>query len=300
MGHMNKGDQSAKRNNLVLAGLFVSIGVMIKIIVAPMLIAFIVILIVEEQVKKSEFIDQVKNIAFLILGFIIPLLLILSPFYLLFGDAFTTQVLGQHLGKTVLPWETRLGTLTRVLITENLYFFVFFSISAFFAARKPYGRGLLICILFMVFAVFFFVPRQQTNYYQINVIWMAMVCGFFPLSDVKSLNLRSWLLSVIVFLGFIILNFTIFIRFYRPRFYFPVLSLPFYSYPSFYLILLTLAAFFIALTIFIILLIKEGQFDGLKITDFVKDVLFYRKKRFFTEFQVEFMVNLYINDLGSI
>lgn len=62
MGHMNKGDQSAKRNNLVLAGLFVSIGVMIKIIVAPMLIAFIVILIVEEQVKKSEFIDQVKKL----------------------------------------------------------------------------------------------------------------------------------------------------------------------------------------------------------------------------------------------
>jgi hypothetical protein len=99
-----------------------------------------------------------------------------------------------------------------------------------------------------------------------------MVCGFFPFSEVKSLNLRSALLSVIVFLGLIILNFTIFIRFYRPRFYFPVLSLPFYSYPSFYLILLTLAALLIALTVFIVLLIKEGQFDGLKITDSVKDV----------------------------
>ncbi len=272
MGYVNKGDQSAKRNNLVLAGLFVSIGVMIKIIVAPMLLAFIVILFVEEQIKKTEFTDQVKNIAFLILGFIIPILLVFSPFYFLFGDTFTTQVLGQHLGKTVLPWETRLSTLTTVLITENLYFFVFFSISAFFAARKPYGRGLIICILFMVFAVFLFVPRQQINYYQVNVIWMAMVCGFFPFSDVKSLNLRSALLSVIVFLGLIILNFTIFIRFYHPRFYFPVLSLPFYSYPSYYLILLTLAALLIALTVFIVLLIKDGQFDGLRITDSVKEV----------------------------
>ena len=278
MGYMNKGDQSAKRNNLVLAGLFVSIGVMIKIIVAPMLLAFIVIFFVEEQIKKTELTDQVKSIAFLILGFIIPILLVFSPFYLLFGDTFTTQVLGQHLGKTVLPWETRLSTLTRALIIENLYFFVFFSISAFFAARKPYGRGLIICILFMVLAVFFLVPRQQTNYYQVNVIWMAMVCGFFPLSDVKSLNLRSVLISIIVFLGLIILNFTIFIRFYHPRFYFPVLSLPFYSYPFYYWILLTLAAFFISLTIFIVLLKKEGQFDKLKIMNSIKDLSYSRNQ----------------------
>jgi hypothetical protein len=79
-------------------------------------------------------------------------------------------------------------------------------------------------------------------------------------------------LSVIVFLGFIILNFTIFTRFYRPRFYFPVLSLPFYSYPSYYWIQLTSAAFLIALTVLIVFLIKEGQFDGLKIRNLAKNV----------------------------
>ena len=88
---------------------------------------------------------------------------------------------------------------------------------AFFAVRKPYGRGLIICILFMVFTVFMFVPRQQSNYYHIIVLWMAMVCGFFPLSDFKSLNLRSALLSVIVFLGLIILNFTFFIMFLKTK-----------------------------------------------------------------------------------
>ncbi len=123
----------------------------------------------------------------------------------------------------------------------------------------------------MVFTVFFFVPRQQSNYYQIVVLWMAMVCGFFPLSDVKSLNSRSALLSLIVFLGLIILNFTFFIMFYRPRFYFPVLSLPFYSYSSYYLILLILAAFLTFLIIFTVFLVKEGQFEGFKLSDSVKD-----------------------------
>jgi hypothetical protein len=130
----------------------------------------------------------------------------------------------------------------------------------------------------MILAVILAVPRQQINYYQINVIWMSMVCGFFPLSNGKLLNLKSALLSVITFLGLIILNFTVIIQFYRPRFYFPVLSLPFYNYPLIYWILLTLTAFFITSIIFVVLLKKEGQFDELKITDSIKDIFSSRYK----------------------
>ncbi len=280
MGNRYKGEFLANRNCAFLAGVFLSIGVTIKIIIAPILLAFIVVLVIEGQFAGVRINEQAKDLAFLLLGFIIPFLVVFSPFYLIVGNKITLQVLGQHLEKPFVSWGTRWNSLTKYIIRENLYFFVFFSLSALFGARKPYGRGLLICTLFMLFSVFLFVPRQQANYYYLSVPLMAMVCGFFPLSDFKSFNLRSTLLSVIVFFGFIILNFTIFIRFYRPRFYFPVLSLPFYSYSSYYWIQLTFVAFFIALCVFIVFLIKEGQFDGLKITDSVKDIFSSRHQIF--------------------
>ncbi|WP_287587399.1 glycosyltransferase family 39 protein, partial [Candidatus Borrarchaeum sp.] len=167
-------DAAAERNSLLLAGLFVSIGVLIKIIVAPILFAFIVILIIEGRYNGVGISNQTKNVGFLILGFIIPLLVVCSPFYLLFGDEFTKQVLGQHLEKPQRLWITRLVQIADLLILGNAYFFVFFALSVFFAIRRPYGRGLIICILVMIFSIFFFVPRAHVNYYHALILWMSM------------------------------------------------------------------------------------------------------------------------------
>lgn len=190
-----KRDFTVERNNLLLAGFFLSIGVMIKIIVAPIFFAFIAILIIEGQFADVRISDQVKNVTFLIVGFVIPLLLTFSAFYLIIGDEFTTQVLGQHLSKSS-TWKNRWKSLVQFLILENFYIFVFFVLSAPFAARKSYGRGLIICTLFMVVAVFLFVPRQYYNYYEINIPLMAMVCGFIPLPDLKSLDTK---LAILIF-----------------------------------------------------------------------------------------------------
>ncbi|MFB0544277.1 MAG: ArnT family glycosyltransferase [Asgard group archaeon] len=183
-----KGDVTVERNNLILAGFFVSLGVMVKTIVGPIFLAFIIILIIEGQHAEVQMKDQLENVVFLLLGFVIPILLVFSLFYLIAGDEFIEQVFEQHLSKDSVPWEERWNKPYVYLIRDNFYFFVFFLFSAPFAARNPYGRGLIICILFMIFSTLLFVPRQYGNYYEANIPLMAMVCGFFPLPDFKKLN----------------------------------------------------------------------------------------------------------------
>jgi hypothetical protein len=269
----NKRNLTAERKYSILAGLFVSVGVMIKVIVAPIVLAFIIILAIEGYLSEFEIKSQMKNIFFLIVGFVVPFLVVFSPFFLLYGDKLTTQILGQHLAKRVFPYGRRLDRMITRVILVNPYFFVLFCLSALFAARQPYGRGLIICLICMISGVFFLVPAQNPNYYEINVIWMSMGCGFFPLSDFKSLNLRSALLSAIVFLGLIILNFTFFIQFYPSHSYFSVISSPLYNYLSNYWIQIFFASFIIALILFIVHLIRAGQFNGFVIKNSVKRII---------------------------
>jgi len=260
MGYKDKRDVITERNSLILAGLFVSCGVMVKIIVVPIILAFIVILTVEGRLAEVEINDQIKNLFLLIIGFIIPLLIVVSPFYLMFSNEFTQQVVGQHLskGSIALGWNWR--ALVKYLILENLYFFIFFLIGVIFAARKSYGRGLLICILFMVFAVLFSVPRPYRNYYQMNILFMAMVCGFFPLPNFKALTFKSMMLNFVV-----ILNLFLY-KIYRYS-NFNVVRVAYFDH---YLSKVALTATLIALIALFAILIKEKQFSEFRINDHVK------------------------------
>jgi hypothetical protein len=262
MGYKDKRNVITERNSLLLAGLFVSFGVMVKIIVVPIILAFIVILTVEGRLAEVDMNDQIKNLFFLIIGFLIPLLIVFSPFYLLFSHEFSKQVLGQHLSKSTLSLQWNLRALAKYLIQENLYLFVFFLISAFFAARKSYGRGLIICILFMVLAIFFFVPRPYRNYYHANILFMAMVCGFFPFPDFKSLNSKS-----------IIVNFVVIMNLFLYKiFRYSNLNIVRIAYFDHFLSKMAFAVTLIALIVLIAILIKEKQFTELGINDQVKNV----------------------------
>ncbi|WP_287588053.1 glycosyltransferase family 39 protein, partial [Candidatus Borrarchaeum sp.] len=259
----NKKNLTAERNNSILAGLFMSIGVMIKLIVAPILFAFIVILIIEGIFFEFEIKNQVKKIFFLIVGFVIPFLVVFSSFYLLFGDNFTAQVLGQHLAKKPVSYGERWNKLMSRLIIVNPYFFVLFSLSVLFAARQPYGRGLIICFLCMILAVFTFVPSQNTNYYQINILFMSMVCGFFPLPDFKALNFKSLIPNFIVILNLLLY------KIYR----YSNSNVAGFAYFEHYLAKVALAATLITLIAFIVILTKEKQITELKISDRAKKLL---------------------------
>ncbi|WP_287584826.1 glycosyltransferase family 39 protein, partial [Candidatus Borrarchaeum sp.] len=259
-----KMDFIAQRNSLILAGLFVGIGVLIKIIVAPILFAFIAILVIEGRHSDVRITDQVRNVGFLILGFIIPLLVVCSPFYLLIGDEFTKQVLGQHFAKPPSPGERWIYPV-EYLILGNAYFFVFFALSVFFAIRRPYGRGLIICILVMIFAIFFLSPRQYPNYYLALILWMSMVCGLFPFPDLKSLASKT---ELIILNGIIVLN-LLFYKIYR---YFN-LYIPRATYFSHVAAQIALVATSIALIAFIVMLIKEGHYSDGRINDQVKNAL---------------------------
>ncbi|MFX1520758.1 MAG: glycosyltransferase family 39 protein [Promethearchaeota archaeon] len=261
MGYQDKRDSLTERNSLILAGFFTSVGVMVKIIVAPILIAFIVTLIAEGRLVEVDINDQIKNMFFLIIGFIIPLLVVFSPFYFLFGDDFLKQVLGQHVSKGSLSLEWNWRLLVEYLILENLFFFIFFVISAIWAARNSYGRGLLICILFMVFAIFFFIPRPYRNYYQMNILFMAMVCGFFPLPDFKSLNSKSMILNAAVIINLFLYKLYRYLNFNAAKL----------AYFEHYLAKIALTATLISLIAIIVILIKEKQFTKLKINDHVKN-----------------------------
>jgi len=261
MGYKDKRDVITERNSLILAGLFVSCGVMVKIIVVPIILAFIVILTVEGRLAEVEINDQIKNLFLLIIGFLIPLLIVVSPFYLIFSNEFSKQVLGQHLSKGSLALEWNWRALLKYFIQENLYFFVFFLISAFFAARKSYGRGLIICIIFMVFAIFFLIPRPYRNYYHANILFMAMVCGYFPFPDFKSLSSKS-----------IIFNFVVIINLFLYKiFRYSNLNIVRVAYFNHYLSKVAFAVTLIALIVLIAILIKEKQFTELRINDQVKN-----------------------------
>ena len=258
----DKRDSSTERNNLILAGLFVSIGVLIRIIVAPIFLAFIVILIIEGQLAEVRMNDLVKYIAFFITGFVISLLIVSLPFYLLLGDEFTTQVLGQHLSKGSIPLRERWRLPVKYLIRNNLYLFVFFALSIPFAIRKSYGRGLIICILFMVFTIFLFVPRQYFNYYEANIPLMAMVCGFFPLPNYKSLNFKSVMLNSIVVLNLLLY------KIYR-HFYLTEYKVGFFSQVLGQIAIVVTLIFVVA---FIVILTKEGQFSEIRISSPIRNV----------------------------
>ena len=205
----NKSDFPAEMYKLILAGLFVGIGILVKTIVVPISLAFIVILIMEGEFAKIKHSNQIKNVIFLIIGFSLPFLFIFLPFYLLIGDSFIVQVLGQHLAKESVPLTERWIFPIRFIILDDSYFFAFFALSIPFAVRKPQGRGLIICVLFMVLTTLLFVPRQYANYYDANILWMSISCGFFPLPSYKSLN--SKLLTV----NFIIVANLLFYKVYR-------------------------------------------------------------------------------------
>ncbi|MEX2721735.1 MAG: ArnT family glycosyltransferase [Candidatus Wukongarchaeota archaeon] len=181
---------NTKRNYLILAGFFLSLGVMVKTIVVPIFIAFIVIIIIEGKLAKAEMKEQIENTLYLFIGLVIPIILVFSLFYLIAGEEFTDQVLEQHFEKGSVPWEERWSKPVNYLIRDNFYFFVFFLFSAPFAARNPYGRGLIIAILFMIFSILLFVPRQYGNYYEATIPLMAMVSGFFPLPDIKKIKFK--------------------------------------------------------------------------------------------------------------
>jgi len=186
-----KHNNTTERNYLFLAGLFVSLGVMVKTIVAPAFIAFLAILIIEGKLSEAKIKEQLEKTLYLFFGFIIPILLVFSLFYLTIGEEFTDQVLEQHFEKGSVSWEERWSKPYNYLIIDNFYFFIFFLFSTPFAARKPYGRGLIISILFIVFSILLFVPRQYSNYYHTTIPLMAMVCGFFPLPNLKKIKFNQ-------------------------------------------------------------------------------------------------------------
>jgi len=221
-------------------------------------------LIIEGRHSDVRITDQVKNCGFLILGFIIPLLVVCSPFYLLIGDEFTKQVLTQHLEKPQTPGE-RWFYPVEALILRNVYFFVFFALSALFAIRRPYGRGLIMCILVMVFAIFFISPRQYANYYLALILWMSMVYGLFPFPDLKSLMSKT---ELIILNGIIVLNLFIY-KIYR----YLNLYIPRATYFSHVSAQIALVATSVALITFIIILIKEARFIDVGINDQVKKTI---------------------------
>jgi hypothetical protein len=128
---------------------------------------------------------------------------------LVIGESFIEQVLGQHLAKESVPLIERWIFPLRFLILDNSYFFAFFALSIPFAIRKPHGRGLIICVLFMALTTLLFVPRQYANYYDVNILWMSISCGFFPLPSYKLLN------SKLATVNFIIVANLLFYKVYR-------------------------------------------------------------------------------------
>lgn len=247
----NERDVSAERNNLVLAGLFVGIGILVKTIVVPIFLAFIVILIMEGKFAKVNPFDQVKNAIFLTIGFILPFLFIMLPFYLVIGDSFVEQVLGQHLAKESVPLIERWIFPLRYLILDNSYFFAFFALSIPFAIRKPQGRGLIICVLCMALTTLLFVPRQYANYYDVNILWMSISCGFFPLPSYKSLN------SKLVTVNLIIVANLLFYKVYR---HFNLYAARI-AYLDHYLSQLALVTTFIGLAALTVILIVDRRFN---------------------------------------
>ncbi len=247
----NERDVSAERNNLVLAGLFVGIGILVKTIVVPIFLAFIVILIMEGKFAKVNPFDQVKNAIVLTIGFILPFLFIMLPFYLVIGDSFVEQVLGQHLAKESVPLLERWIFPLRYLILDNSYFFAFFALSIPFAIRKPQGRGLIICVLFMALTTLLFVPRQYANYYDVNILWMSISSGFFPLPSYKSLN------SKLVTVNFIIVANLLFYKVYRHY----NLDAARMAYLDHYLATLALITTFIGLAVLTVIIIVDRRFN---------------------------------------
>jgi 4-amino-4-deoxy-L-arabinose transferase-like glycosyltransferase len=247
----NERDFTAERNNLVFAGLFVGVGVLVKTIIVPIFLAFIVILIIEGKFAEVRLLDQAKNVVFLIIGFILPMLFILLPFYLVIGESFIEQVLGQHLAKESVPLTERWIFPLKFLILDNSYFFAFFALSIPFALRKPHGRGLIICVLFMVLTLFLFVPRQYVNYYEVNILWMSISCGFFPFPSYKSLN------SKLVTVNFIIVANLLFYKVYR-HFNLHTARMAYFDH---YLSQLALICSFIGLAALTVIIIIDRRFN---------------------------------------
>jgi len=174
---------------LILAGVFTSLGVLVKTLFAPLFLAFVIILLLEGWITGIKTPNQVKNISYFTLSFLVFPLLMISFFYGIAGDDFLQQSFLQHIIKPPQSFVSRLKVAFKNLVTKNYFFIVFFLISAPFAIITSYGRGVLICILILLCSVIFLVPQQYSNYYHATIPFMAMVCGFFPLPDLERISI---------------------------------------------------------------------------------------------------------------
>jgi len=181
----NRGSNADYTRNLLISGLFIGLGILTKLTVAPMLPAFIAILIIEGLIANTELKILIKRLVILLLGVLISLGIVL-PFFLLETQTranFFYMALGQHVAKSSRRWLARVTYPIITAIQKDLLFFtIFFLLSLPHALKTRYGRGIVICIGFMVTSVMLMVPWPNPNYYEINIPMMAMICGMFPLS----------------------------------------------------------------------------------------------------------------------
>jgi len=179
--------------SLILAGVFVGLGVLVKTLLVLFFIAFIIFLVLEGWISNIKARNQLENIFYFSLGFLGLVIPILTLFYAITGEAFIWQVFRQHIEKPTRPLLGRYHNIPialEYLAENNIVFLIIFLISIPFAIRTSYGRGLLIGISILVGSIILVVPRQYPNYYQAAIPLMAMVSGFFPLSVPKSFRFR--------------------------------------------------------------------------------------------------------------
>ena len=182
-------------NRIILAGGFFGLGVLLKLLVAPILLAFIVIILIEGYIEHIDLQTQMKQIGQLLLGFFFVVGLIFLFFFLSTNREFIHQILGQHLSKE--PWESLHPLWSRLVWGPSRYYNVdvllvivlIFSIP--FALMTRLGRGMIVIAAIMIVTVILIVPHQHHNYYDIHIPLVAMVCGFFPLSISRLLDLRK-------------------------------------------------------------------------------------------------------------
>ena len=179
---------------IFFAGIFLGLGFSIKLIVGPILAAFILIHLIEGYIEGINLKIQVKNIVILIFGFVITVGAIFAYFLINAKDDVIYYILIQHLSKTpkspINPLLTRIKWPFSRYWSQDKYLVFITLLSLPFALRTRYGRGLIIISATLIISVILLVPRVHHNYYDMHIPIIAMVCGIFPLSISAFSNLR--------------------------------------------------------------------------------------------------------------
>lgn len=181
---------SANKKNL-LAGICLGIGTSIKLTVAPLLLGFMLIFLIEGHINGTDLKDRIISILFLFLGFVISLGAVSAYFLIFTREAFIYQILGNHLADAPIPWLYRFTRpLDRLWDVDKLLLLILLP-SIPFALKTKYGRGLIINFATLVVWMIFVVPYPHLNYYDMTLPIIAMICGFFPLSTSELPNFRE-------------------------------------------------------------------------------------------------------------